>query len=257
MKTISLSLLLALTPVTSSAGTITGTIVPSFSDSHALVQTERHVYRLRLGRLAPSEVKRLESVGSEITLALPRDAVDMAWRYRSEREGPVAAAIDVDRAVREEALARGDRLEIKGRVMASFQDDRVLIRVGERIYRVKTSAIGAGVGTSGVGQRISIDVPTKAIDFVWVVDPPAPGHQARSIASVRDGDTLVTSEGRVNLRGTVMPSFVERQVIVRSGNRYFLIERSALSRDAGGAPGERVSIDVPNEKIVMSWSVPE
>ncbi len=139
---------------------ISGTVIYSFSEEHFLIQTPTHVFQIRREGLTEKDTRLLESVGSSVVVNVPRESIDRAWRFASDRK---LASLE------EEVRDLGDTLLIRGRLLPSMSQTHYMIQAGHRIYMVQQSAISENMHKmdSMIGSQVSFAVPAEKVDMSW------------------------------------------------------------------------------------------
>lgn len=238
---------------------ISGTVLYSFSESHCLVQTKTHVFRIRREKLTEAEIKLLKNVGSNIVISVPRQSIDMAWRFAEPSSRTMASAVQVAPALADEVKSNGNLLQLRGKPMASFDEAHYLVQSNRYVYRIRQADLDEATRAklASVGSHVQFRVPAKSVDFAWALDgetrtfPRAPSLQEAPDEFRRSGDSVF-------IRGRLLPSLHEPHYLIQTDQRIYMIQQNTISKaeqEMLSKVGSQVSVSVPAEKIEMSWPI--
>ncbi|HEX4922548.1 MAG TPA: hypothetical protein VFV50_00610 [Bdellovibrionales bacterium] len=235
---------------------VEGTVLYSFSEPHALLQTKDFVARIILKDLSPEQIRALTSVGARARLQVPRSSIDLVWPVDPNRnemlviEGPKRASALLP------AGGSGNRLQIDGKVLTAFGSSERLIEAGAYIYRIDSKKLPseAAAALENGRESVSITVPAGAVIFAWRSRPEA--VSPRVPASTGTDDKIAFSNGHITIAGRALASFSEPHLLVQSKGKVYLLRKKEIAPAElakASRPGDHVTVSVPTRAIEYYW----
>lgn len=240
----------------SSTITIHGRVLYSFSEPHALVQTDRYVVRIVFRELDVGQRNQLKQVGAQVKLTLPGPAVDLVWPVNPNENEALVVEDPKRPTILKEVKDGRDQVRLDGKVLDGFGKSDKLIQVGSYIYRINTDAL-APQTLSKLNQPrdfISITLPTTAVIFAWKANPDVIKER---LPANSDQERAKFLKDEVVLKGRSVASFTEPHVLIQAAGRIYQLRKKFLSANdltKTSRVGSEVALNVPKKAIEYYWS---
>ncbi len=241
---------------------LTGTALFSFTADYYMLQTDRYIYKIAKQSLAPDLRVIFDSAseqGKRLSLDLPRSSIAYLWPrqpYEQKNDGLKTHNKIASQLVGEAKKNHG-QVSLKGNVAYSFLPDSILVQVGDSVYQVSKSALEASqisqLENVGNGARVEINIPEKAVSLVWSYKQ----NPVRKVASAELGDSASLRGSNLVIKGTVIYSFNQSQVLVQSNDTFYQIQKRFVVTKTPNAldnPGSKVRLFAPIEAVEFAWS---
>lgn len=239
---------------------MTGRSFFSFSPEAIIFQTQDYAYKINAHRISPTVRDDLNTAaiqGKTVQILVPQSALEFAWPTVGKSSADSHTALNLlSKELRSEAHLKDGFIFLTGASALSLSDRFALIQIGTSIYRLNKADLTSSqideVERAGPGDRLQIQVPLKALDLAWTMrrEEQVPGRVGGT------EDKVSMSSGDVFVRGTLLYSFRDPQVLVQSRNAIFQFKRFAVTTPHPGDldhPGERIEVHAPVSAIEFVW----
>ncbi|PIS10524.1 MAG: hypothetical protein COT73_08895 [Bdellovibrio sp. CG10_big_fil_rev_8_21_14_0_10_47_8] len=239
------------------ASTIKGVVEYSFDQKFRLIRADEFVYLIKADHLDSNLESQFERIGSRISVDLPPGAIASAWPLTagSENVRQNSASIITPDSVKTD----GRNLTLTGTVLPSTSEGERFVQIGRNVFHVNLQ--GASESEKKVlrqqAGRVIVNVPIESVDRVWPVAAGESTREPASVGMIPPADHFQLARGFLSVTGTARYSFDDNLIGVQSGDTFFMISRSALSKlqqEQALNTGNRIAIRVPASSLKMIWS---
>lgn len=144
---------------------LTGKAMPSVMDEFRFVQVGAAIFRLRSDALSESDRVKIDSSSGRMSVAVPKDAIESAWSIPAstgeENNGP--------KPDYGHFRVHGNRVELLGTVLTSFDEAKVLIQADGAFFQVRKDKLKKEGLTRELspGSRVQLTIDGSNVSFIW------------------------------------------------------------------------------------------
>lgn len=238
---------------------IRGRALYSFTPEHFVLQTSKYNYKIAKNALSDAvraELTNAEFQNRNVNVMLPISSIVYLWPSatgtptKSEEYNRLAGGIEL------QSKERGGYLNLKGKIIFSFEESYSLVQVNNSIYRLDNLKMNPRqlneFKKAGFGGGVDLSVLGESIESVWDVRQ----LEAHVAARPTLNDGVVFSSTGVEVVGSTLLSFNPALTLIESGEMIYQFVKDKLVTDNPeklSIPGSRVEVVAPFGAIVYAW----
>ncbi len=151
-------------------------------------------------------------------------------------------------------------VEVKGRVLASFDEDYALLETKSKMFRIRVSELSSlqRQNLKRLSSEMKLRVPASAIDLSWSIYP----SRKLGVPVVRleqppkAMERLKSHDGYIEIVGRKLPSIPSETAFVQVNNRVYVIHKDRISVEAReNLESGEVNAVIPQGSLLFSWKI--
>lgn len=151
-------------------------------------------------------------------------------------------------------------VEVRGKVLASFDEDYAILETKSKLFRIKISALSflQRQKLKHISSETKLKVPVQAIDLSWSIYPSERPRipQAELDRLPEAIEKLQSHDGIVEIVGRKLPSIPSETAFVQVNDRVYAIHKEKVPPESRSRlDQEVVSAYIPQSSVLFSWKL--